>query len=127
MSLSLSKDVTEVVVLVVEDELVVRSNIADCLRDAGYTVVETDSGEGAITLCNSNMAIDLVFTDINLVGSASGWDVANYFRAYRPDVGVIYASGKTADPRRCVSGSVFVPKPYKSSDILEVCEQLQRS
>jgi CheY-like chemotaxis protein len=121
------KDAPDVVVLVVEDEWVVRDNIAACLSDAGYSVVETDSGEEAITLCNSNMAIDVVFTDINLAGSATGWDVANYYRACRADVQVIYASGKTADHQRRVPGSVFVSKPYKSSDILKVCKELQRS
>jgi len=120
-----AKNAHKVVILVVEDELVVRSNIADCLRDAGYSVVETDSGEEAISFCSSNMAIDVVFTDINLVGSASGWDVGNCFRTCRPDVQVIYASGKSADVQRGVPGSIFISKPYKSSDILEVCKGLQ--
>ena len=43
-----------------------RCDIAACLRDAGYIVIDTDSGEEAIELCNSGMSIDIVFTDINL-------------------------------------------------------------
>ena len=77
-----------------EDELLVRSNIAEWLRDAGCVVVESDSGEAAIALCKSDMPIDLVFTDINLGGAASGWDVAETFRRYRPNVPVLYTSGK---------------------------------
>ena len=70
-----------------------RSNIAEWLRDAGCVVVESDSGEAAIALCKSDMPIDLVFTDINLGGAASGWDVAQTFRRYRPNVPVLYTSG----------------------------------
>ena len=41
---------------------------SDELRGAGYAVVETPSGEEAIAPCKSDMAIDIVFTDINLTG-----------------------------------------------------------
>jgi CheY-like chemotaxis protein len=113
-----------IVILVVEDEFFVRCDIATCLRDAGYNVIDTDSGEEAIALCKSGMSIDMVFTDINLIGSATGWDVAECFRIARPDVPVLYTSGKSIDPRRLVQGSVFVPKPYRSTDILNACQQL---
>ena len=112
------------VVLLIEDEFLVRCNAADCLRDAGYEVVETPSGEEAIALCKSSMSIDIVFTDINLVGAASGWDVAECFRINRPDVAVLYTSGKLVDALRCVPGSEFVGKPYKSNDILNACQRL---
>jgi CheY-like chemotaxis protein len=112
------------VVLLVEDEFLVRCNIATCLQEAGYAVVETASGDEAIEYCKSGMSIDIVFTDINLIGSASGWDVAERFRMDRPDVPVLYTSGKMIDPKRCVSGSVFVPKPYQSIDILSACQRL---
>jgi CheY-like chemotaxis protein len=90
------------VVLVVEDEFLVRYNIACSLQEAGYLVVEAGSGEDAIALCNSEESIDVLFTDVNLGGSASGWDVAECFRAARPDVPVVYTSGKSINPGRCV-------------------------
>ena len=102
------------VVLLVEDEFLVRCNIANCLQEAGYVVVETESGDEAIALCKSGLSIDIVFTDINLVGSTSGWDVAERFRMDRPDVPVLYTSGKLIDAKRCIPGSVFVPKPYQA-------------
>ncbi len=112
------------VVLVVEDEFFVRCSIATCLRDAGYVVVESDSGEEAIALCKSDMPIDMVFTDINLVGAASGWDVAQSFQTNRPKVPVLYTSGKSFDPGRSVPGSAFVAKPYKDSDVLDACARM---
>jgi CheY-like chemotaxis protein len=113
------------VVLLIEDEFFVRCDIADCLREAGYAVVETSSGEEAIALCDSDMAIDLVFTDINLIGTATGWDVGERFQLNRPDVPMVYTSGEPADVRRCIPRSIFVPKPYKSTDILDACWQLR--
>jgi FixJ family two-component response regulator len=66
----------------------------------------------------------VVFTDVNLGGYASGWDVAECFRTLRPDVPVVYTSGRSLDAGRCVGGSTFVPKPYRESDILKACQRL---
>ena len=125
MSLSTANGATALVVLVVEDEFFVRFNIATCLRDQGYVVVETASGEEAIALCKSDMSIDMVFTDINLIGKATGWDLAEYFEIERPDVPVLYTSGKPLDARRCIRRSEFVAKPYNHADILKAVQRLQ--
>jgi CheY-like chemotaxis protein len=102
----------------------VRSSIAQALRDAGYAVIETESGEEAIALSRSDMLIDIVFTDISLIGVATGWDVADCFRAERPKVSVLYTSGKWIDPERCVPESAFVAKPYQHDDIVSACHRL---
>jgi CheY-like chemotaxis protein len=125
MSVSVENGAQALVVLVVEDEFFVRYDVADCLRAAGYVVVETESGDEAIDLCKSDMSIDIVFTDINLTGAASGWDVAEHFRTDRPTVPVLYTSAKSIDPRRCVTGSAFVAKPYQHDDILNACQRLR--
>jgi CheY-like chemotaxis protein len=124
VSASAANGADVVVVLVVEDEIWVRLDVASCLEDAGYVVVEAGSGEAAIALCNSRTSIDMVITDINLGGSASGWDVAEHFQTARPKVRVVYTSEKSADPGRYVAGSVFVAKPYRHSDILEACRRV---
>lgn len=113
----------DVVILVVEDEILVRFDVADCLEDAGYVVIQAANGEEAMALCHSDTSIDMVITDIDLGGTASGWDVAECCRTTRPEVLVVYTSGKSMDPRRQVSGSVFVSKPYQSRDILKVYQR----
>lgn len=115
------------VVLVVEDEFLLRCDVAEQLQDCGCTVLEADSGERAIAMCKSQMPVDVVLTDINLNGGPSGWDVAEAARAARPGVGVVYASGNGVDHSRCVSGSVFFSKPYRVSDILAACRRLSRA
>jgi len=109
------------VVLVVEDEWLVREEIACQLRDAGWEVLEAGTGEGAVGLLESNKRIDVLVTDIQLAGYLSGWDVAEAFRAVHPEMPVIYASANTADRSRTVANSLFFNKPYRSAEILEAC------
>ena len=101
-----------------------RCDIAGCLREAGYAVIESESGEEALALCKSGISIGMIVTDINLGGSASGWDVAKRFRSEQPDMLVVYISGEQFDSERCVPGSVFVAKPHQHIDILSACRRL---
>jgi CheY-like chemotaxis protein len=113
-----------VVVLVVEDDSIVRLDIASILEGAGYAVLEAGSGEAAVALCNAGTAIDIVITDINLGGSVSGWDVAECFRTVLPNMPVLYTSGETIDRSRCVPGSAVLAKPCRHNDIVDVCQRL---
>jgi CheY-like chemotaxis protein len=124
LPLSAADGARVLVVLVVEDEFFVRYDIATCLREAGYLVIECASGERAVALCRSGTAIDMVFTDINLSGTTSGFDVAECFRRERPNMPLLYMSGEKIDPARCQPGSVFLNKPLQHSDILRACQQL---
>lgn len=121
---SVANGFAALVVLVVEDEALLRCSIAESLREAGYTVIERESGEEAMALSNSDISIDIVFTDISLIGVATGWDVAECFRADRPDVSVLYTSGKSIDSGRCIPRSAFVAKPYQHDDIVGACQRL---
>jgi CheY-like chemotaxis protein len=124
VSVSAANGAHTLAVLVVEDDFFVRYDIAGCLREAGYAVIESESGEEALAFYESGMSIDIIVTDINLGGSASGWDVAERLRSEQPDMPVIYISGELIDPERCVPGSVFVAKPYQHIDILSACRRL---
>lgn len=124
MSRSAASGAKTLVVLFVEDEFFIRYDIATCLRDAGYVVIESTSGEQAIALARSETSIDMVFTDINLGGPVSGWEVAECFRRERPDIPLLYMSGDRINPERLLPGSLFVAKPAQHSDILVACHQL---
>ena len=71
------------------------------------------------------IADDVLFTDINLGGSVSGWEVAERFRMDRPDGVVLYTSGNGIDPKRCCPDSLLLAKPYLHDDILRACERLR--
>lgn len=112
------------VILVVEDEWLVREVIVQALRDAGWQAIEASTAEDAIALMRTRNHIDVVFTDIQLAGQLCGWDVAEQFRAVRENVPVVYASGNSADRTRRVAGSLFFDKPYRPEDVVEACARL---
>jgi CheY-like chemotaxis protein len=111
-------------VLVVEDEWLVREAIADYLQDAGCVVIQAETAERAIDICRSDLPVDVLFTDIRLNGSATGWDVARAFREARGDAPVIYASGNPIESGQSVAGSIYFEKPYRAGDILSACSRL---
>ncbi len=114
------------IVLVLEDEFFVRQDIARYLEDSGCLVLEAATARQAMAICKAGTPVDILFTDINLNGTASGWEVAEAFRAVRPRIAVLYASGNCVDRARCVTGSRFFGKPYRQSDILAACRSLPK-
>jgi CheY-like chemotaxis protein len=114
------------VILVVEDEWLIRDEIASALRDVGWQVFEAGSGEAATAVAECTSNIDVLFTDIQLYGLQNGWDVAEAFRIAHPTSGVVYASGNAPDRTRSVIGSRFFDKPYRVADVLAACEELVR-
>ncbi len=110
-------------VLVVEDEWLVRDTIARELEDAGYAVIEAESGETALAAFEAD-EIDLLFTDIRLPGAVDGWRLAETVRSMRPDLPVIYATGYSPAERRQVPESVFLGKPYRPSAVIEAARRL---
>ena len=110
-------------VLVVEDEWLVRDVIATDFKDAGWHVLEASTGESAIGIIEANPHIDVLFTDIQLAGQLNGWDVAEACRAVKPQMPVIYASGNTIDRSRAVDNSQFFSKPYRAAEILKACRR----
>jgi len=113
-------------ILVVEDDWLVSENLVSELRDAGWNVHETSSGEGALAFLRSDMRVDLIITDIQLAGYLSGWDVAEAFRSVHRDIPVIYASGNAIEQSRQVRNSRFFSKPYQIDSILAVCRDYER-
>jgi CheY-like chemotaxis protein len=109
------------VVLVVEDEALLRYAIAEALREAGFDVVESGTADHAITQLGLARDINVVFTDIQTPGHLSGWDVAEQFRAANAAVMIIYTSGNAPDRSRRVADSLFFDKPYDVPDVVRAC------
>ena len=112
------------VVLVVEDDWMIRDNMVRALTHAGCIVLEAEDALDAISYLRGIRPVDLLFTDIKLRGAGTGWDVAEAYRVVRPDIPVIYTSGQSSDPRRRVDGSLFFDKPYVDGDVLQACLRL---
>jgi DNA-binding response OmpR family regulator len=114
-------------VLIVEDDSVIAYDIAAAFSNAGWHVLEAGSADSAFTLLSEGAPIDALVTDIDLGGTASGWDVAEAFRAAFPRLAVLYTSGISRSHCRAVTGSIFFAKPYNATEIIGACRNLLRN
>ena len=83
-------------VLVVEDEVLVSEMICDALTEDGFDVHVSANADDALRYL-SRHSVDVLFTDIDLPGSMDGGRLARCAREMKPDLPVIYASGKAPD------------------------------
>jgi DNA-binding NtrC family response regulator len=104
------------VILLVEDEVLVRLDLADYLRRRGFTVLEASSVGEAEAVLTAGVAIDLVFTDINLLGPRDGVELAQWIQSHFPHVPVMLTSGMKsallAAKVACAHVTDFITKPY---------------
>jgi len=96
-----------------------RELIVGELADAGFNVLEAESGEAALELLDGGRSIEVLFTDIRLAGFLDGWQLAQRARALIPELHVIYASGYTVDRTGQVPDSTYIKKPYLPSAIID--------
>lgn len=106
-------------VLVVEDEPLLRSLLADELRVAGFNVVEAASADEALAYVHVNRNVDLVFSDIQMPGSLNGIGLAASLRAGNPSLPVILTSGNIA-PDGVTDLSAFIRKPYRLAEAVSL-------
>ena len=112
------------VVLIVEDEWLLRMELVDELAAAGWQTREAATGEVALLVREKEPDIDLLVTDIRLGGKVDGWGVAERFRELHPDGPVIYVSANPDLAHRRVPGSIFLGKPVMIEGVLETCDRL---
>ena len=110
--------------LIVEDEWLLRMELSEELRNAGWSVLEVATGEAALTLLDRQPRLDFLVTDIRLPGQVDGWAVADRFRARWPQGAVIYVSANPELASRRVAGSRFIGKPCEMKLLLQTCEEL---
>jgi CheY-like chemotaxis protein len=103
-----------VVVLVVEDETLVRLLANDILSEAGYRVLEARDGQEALTILEVHDDVGALFTDVNMP-HVDGLSLAKIVTERWPQIGVVIASGVADAPE----GFRFLRKPYDSQAVLE--------
>ena len=116
-----------VTVLVVEDEPTVCELAADALLDEGYRVLTAaDAWEAEAILTREH--VDLLFTDIDLARNTNGIVLARRARSQCPSLPVVYTSGGRAclSTGEAVTESVFVPKPYRPSQLVALTNDILR-
>lgn len=116
--------ISKPVVLIVEDEMLVRFLAVTEFEDAGFAVAEAGSAGEAMAIMESGQRVELLFTDIRMPGEIDGWDLARRARALHPELPVIYATGFDRETGEPVTGGHLVQKPYRFSEILPILKTL---
>jgi CheY-like chemotaxis protein len=108
------------VILVVEDELLVRIVQVDILREAGFRVAEAQDADEAFDMLRRRPEIAAVLTDVDMPGSLNGFEFARLVKQGWPEVGVLTISGKTHPaPGDLPQGVAFVQKPIRNQALVE--------
>jgi CheY-like chemotaxis protein len=115
-------------ILVVEDEALVRMMLVDVLDDAGFKVMEAADADEALRVLATAPDIQVVVTDVEMPrGSINGFELARRVRDDRQDIGVLIASGRVAPQLGDLpEGAYFVEKPVRPERLLELVRVLLR-
>lgn len=114
-----SKPAGKGIVLVVEDEPILRMNMVETIEDAGFEAIEAGNADDAVAILESRKDIRIVFTDINMPGSMDGLKLAEAVRHRWPPIELILTSGKRdLTENEIPSRGRFFPKPYNPEDVV---------
>ena len=106
-------------VLVVEDEVLLRLSATSMLEDAGFDTLEAASADEAIRHLETNERIQIVFTDIHMPGSMDGLRLAAAIRNRWPPIELVLTSGHVRVAEQDIpERGRFLPKPYSSEQLI---------
>jgi two-component system, response regulator PdtaR len=113
------------VILIVEDEFLLRMDSAEMIENAGFQVVQAGNSDEAIAALKARPDIHIVFTDIQMPGSMDGLKLARFVRDRWPPIKIVATSGRVAvDSDDLPDGSVFLPKPYRGAHMIATLREL---
>ena len=116
------------IVLIVEDEFLLRMSAVAMIEDAGFEVLEAGDADEAITMLESRSDIRLVFTDIQMPGSMDGLKLAAAVKGRWPPIKIIATSGRhLIRDSDLPEGALFLSKPYTSEGISILLHELTGS
>jgi DNA-binding response OmpR family regulator len=113
-------------VLIVEDEYLLQSDLERALIEGGFAVEGVYSGEEALArFMNGGKNYVALVTDVNLQGDLNGWDVARRIREKEASFPVIYMTAYAEDwASQGVPNSVLIPKPYAPAQLVTALSNL---
>jgi CheY-like chemotaxis protein len=113
------------VILIVEDELLIRMDSAEAIENAGFEVIQAGNADEAIVILTARPDIHVVFTDIQMPGSMDGLKLARFVRDRWPPIKIVATSGvvRVSDDD-LPAGSVFLPKPYRGAQVVATLREL---
>jgi CheY-like chemotaxis protein len=115
-------DHRNILVLVVDDEPMVRVIAAEILEDAGFSVIEATCADHALDLLQSRKDVGALFTDVNMPGSLDGIALAKRVHELWPNVRIVITSARGLSEPAPEHGR-FLRKPYTVDELAEVISE----
>jgi len=109
-------------VMVVEDDVLIRTTIAEVLRTTGLRVIEAASADEAWSYLVIGAPVDLIFSDIDMPGSMDGLQLAQKVRDNFAHIAVLLTSGgRSISP---AEHPHFIAKPYRGTSVVTAITNL---
>jgi len=107
------------VVLIVEDEWLLRELAVELVEAAGFVALEAGHAEVAMAVLEARCDVAAIFTDINLPGRFDGLELAHIVRDRWPRIGILVASGRIRPKQSDLPpNSTFLEKPYRGAEVI---------
>jgi CheY-like chemotaxis protein len=121
-------DDRSIVVLVAEDEPMLRMLAVDALTEEGLVGLEAGHAVAALDICKARAnEVDVLFTDVRMPGPMDGLELAHRVRVRWPWITVVIASGNLfRDSDELPAGTHFLPKPYDMRRVIGLIRELRR-
>jgi len=100
------------IILIVEDDVLIRAAAAQHLRGCGFVVLEAVDVEQALDLLRAPTSVQIVFADVKLPGPQDGLDLMRIVRRDHPAVKLLLTSGVLKTDEATVDGVTLMRKPY---------------
>jgi CheY-like chemotaxis protein len=116
----------QILVLVAEDEELVRLVVTEVLRDAGFEVMEAEHAEAALSVLEQHAArVHVLFTDIQMPGPMDGLALAHHTSKNWPRIAMLITSARPhPDRAKFPEKSRFLAKPYSHSHVVHHIREL---
>jgi CheY-like chemotaxis protein len=113
------------VILIVEDEFLLRLVSAETIESAGFEVIQAANADEAIAILKARPDIHVVFTDIQMPGSMDGLKLARFVRDRWPPIKIVATSGRVIiGDDDLPDGSVFLPRPYRGAEVVATLREM---
>jgi len=113
------------IVLIVEDEMLLRMRAVDMVEDAGFTSIEAVDADQAVAILESRSDIALLFTDIQMPGSMDGLRLAHAVHERWPPIKIILVSGQLELANIDIpANSRFFGKPLEAKNMIAEMQEM---
>jgi CheY-like chemotaxis protein len=112
------------IILVVEDEILVRLAAVCMFEDAGFRMIEAANSDEALELLTADSDVQLLFTDVNMPGAINGLALAQQVHERWPHIGIMVASANQVPQPELPMGCRFQRKPYSPDSVIRHAREL---